>query len=86
VLAREADKSLRALAKQEDWQYEPLTVAKMTKAVGEAARWVPGASFGVYFGLYEVGPYAVGTHIAQIPYADLREYLTPEFKALIGLD
>ncbi|WP_395831141.1 lysozyme inhibitor LprI family protein [Elstera sp.] len=86
VLAREADKSLRALAKQEGWEYEPLTIAKMTKAVGEAARWAPGASFGVYFGLYEVGPYAIGTPIAKVPYSALRAYFTPEFKALIGLD
>ncbi|WP_052711632.1 lysozyme inhibitor LprI family protein [Elstera litoralis] len=86
ALAREAEKSLRVLAKREDWEYEPLTVADMTKAVGEQARWVPGANFGVYFGLYEVGPYAIGTPIAQISYADLRDYLTPEFKSLIGLD
>jgi hypothetical protein len=58
----------------------------MTKAVGEAARWAPGASFGVYFGLYEVGPYAIGTPIAKVPYSALRAYFTPEFKALIGLD
>lgn len=86
VLARDADKSLRALAKQEGWEYEPLTIATMTKAVGERARWVPGASFGVYFGLYEVGPYAIGTPIAKVPYQALSAYLTPSFKALIGLN
>jgi uncharacterized protein YecT (DUF1311 family) len=86
VLAREADKSLRAIAKQEDWEYEPLNVANMTKAVGERVRWVPGASFGIYFCLYEVGPYAIGTPIAKVPYQVLNAYLTPSFKALIGLN
>lgn len=86
VLAREAEKSLRVIAKKEDWEYEPLSAADMAKAVVEPTRWVPGEKFGVYFGIYEIGPYAIGTPIAQIPYADLRDYLVPEFKALIGLD
>ncbi len=86
LLAREADKSLRVIAKQEDWDYEPLAAADILTAVGEPGRWVPGTNFGVYFGLYEVGPYAVGPQLAQIPYSVLREYFTPEFKALIGLD
>lgn len=83
VLARETDTLLRATAKAEEWPYEPLTVAEQTKAVAEPARWVLTKSFGVYFGIYEVGPYAAGAPIASVPYAALAEFLTPEFKRLI---
>lgn len=83
VLARETDTLLRATAKAEEWPYEPLTVAEQTKAVAEPARWALTKTFGVYFGIYEVGPYAAGAHVASVPYTALTEFLTPEFKRLI---
>lgn len=83
VLARETDTLLRAAAKAEEWPYEPLTVAEQTKAVADPARWALTKSFGVYFGIYEVGPYAAGAHVVPVPYSAVAEFLTPEFKKLI---
>lgn len=85
LLAREADQSLRAIAKTEAWDYEPLTTTDMIKAVADPRRWIFGDGLKIYFGIYEVGPYAIGTPLAQVPYSTLREVLTPGFKDLIGL-
>ena len=35
---------------------------------------------------YEIASYAAGMPEFTIPYADLRPYLTPEAKALVGLE
>lgn len=86
IVAAKVDAQFKRMDKFKFLTYLPLKPSDLMKAVGEPERWEFGPWFRIYFGIYEVSTYAAGPQIAQISYADLRDYLTPEFKAAIGLD
>lgn len=87
VARREADRAIRAALAATKTPYDPpMTEADVLAKIQNPRWWVIGGqSFGLRLKNGEAGSYGANM-VAEIPYAALRTYFTPEFKALIGLD
>lgn len=87
VAVREADHAIRAALAAAKTPYDPpMTEAELRAKTQDPRWWVIGPrSFGLRLKNGEAGSFGANM-VAEIPYAALRAYFTPEFKALIGLD
>ena len=45
---------------------------------------VTGKGMGFAYNPYEIGPYVMGEINIYIPFSDLKKYLKPDFKSLVG--
>ena len=65
---------------REDGPDDTVTEAAVAKVVGNISAWQFGPkSATVFFDFYTIRPYAAGPADVEIPYANLREYLRPDF-------